>query len=304
MKKAIIVLATALAGVQAFAQLTPEEVKAQYVRQVRNVGYSGVGVENILDKWERVAPEDGQMLEARFNYYLDKSCSSSLVAKEQDKYLGAKPQLTLKDADGKDVNYFEEKFFVDSLFALSEVWIDKAIRLYPDELQYRFEKLNALIEYEKESPDIAAAELDDLINYNTSVKPSWKLGGEEFNSSDFSAAVQEYCYAFFKLGTPGAYEAFRAISEKMSKLEPSNTVFLTNLGSYWFVGKQNNKQALKYYNKVLKINPKDYTAAKNCVLLARKDKNVKLEKKYLQILIAATDSEAEKASCQARLNSL
>lgn len=302
--KRILTLALLLVSAQAFAQLTSEEVKSQYERQVRMVGLAGVGVENILDKWTRVAPDDGDLLEARFHYYYIKSATTSLEAKEQTRYLGNAPSFTLKDSLGRDVRYFEVQNFEDSLFAEAQRYIDRAISLYPEELVYRFEKLNSLIDYEKESPDIATSELDDLINYNTAVKPSWTYDGEPLDGDSFTDAVQQYCYSFFQLGTPGGYEAFLEISEKMSKLQPKNTVFLANIGSYWLVYKKNNSQALKYYNKVLKINPKDYTAAKNCVVLARKDKNVKLEKKYLPILIAATESETERASYEARLKAL
>lgn len=302
--KRLLTIASLLLCVQAFAQLTPEEVKAQYERQVRNVGYAGLGVENIIDKWARVAPDDCEMLVARFNYYLAKSMTTKVVALDQDKFLGSKPSLVLKDDSGKDINYFEVNEFDDALFAQSSQAIDRAIALDPAELAYRFLKLNALISYEKESPDIAREELDDLINYNYSVKPSWKYNGEPAGAEMFDSAVQEYCYTFFRIGTPGGYEAFRLISEKMSKLQPKNTTFMANLGSYWLVAKQDNKKALQYYNKVLKIDPKDYTAAKNCVLLARKEKDTKLEKKYLPILIEASDSETEKESCRQRLIAL
>lgn len=302
--KRLLTIASLLLCVQAFAQLTPGEVKAQYERQVRNVGYSGLGVENIIDKWERVAPDDCEMLVARFNYYLSKSVTTRAVPLDEDKYLGSKPSFVLKDENGKDVNYFEVSEFDDALFAQSGQAIDRAISLDPDELTYRFLKLNALLSYEKECPDIAREELDDLINYNLSVKPSWKYNGEPAGAETFESAVQEYCYSFFAIGTPGGYEAFRQISEKMSKLHPRNTTFMANLGSYWLVAKQDNRKALQYYNKVLKINPKDYTAAKNCVVMARKEKDTKLEKKYLPILIEATDSEAEKESCRQRLNAL
>lgn len=302
--KRLLTIASLLLCVQAFAQLTPEEVKAQYERQVRNVGYSGLGVENIIDKWARVAPDDCEMLVARYNYYLSKSMTTKAVPIDKDKYLGSKPSFALKDGNGKDINYFEVNEFDDDLFAQSSQAIDRAIALDPDELSYRFLKLNALIAYEKESPDIAREELDDLINYNNSVKPSWKYNGEPASAEIFDSAVQEYCYSFFAIGTPGGYEAFRQISEKMSKLQPKNTTFMANLGSYWLVAKQDNKKALQYYNKVLKINPKDYTAAKNCVVLARKEKDTKLEKKYLPVLIEATDSEAEKESCRQRLIAL
>jgi len=41
---------------------------------------------------------------------------------------------------------------------------------------------------------------------------------------------------------------------------------------------------LKYYDKVLKIKPDDYSALNNSVLAARKLKNPKLEKKYMKML--------------------
>lgn len=304
MRKLLAFIVPLLLCTQAFAQLTSEELKNQYERQVRNVGYAGLGVENIIDKWERALPEDGDMLVARYNYYLTKAKTTKAVAMDADKYLGEGPSLVLKNAEGKDVKYFEVEEFDDETFAQCEQAIDKAVSLYPGELKYRFLKLNALLSYEKGSPDIACEELDDLINYNYAVKPSWTLDGESFSGDDFCSAVQEYCYAFFNLGTQDGYDAFLRMSEKMTKLQPKNTEFITNIGSYWFVAKQDYKKAVQFYAKALKVNPKDYTAAKNCVLIARRQKDTKLEKKYLPVLIEATDSESEKASCQVRLSTL
>ena len=78
---------------------------------------------------------------------------------------------------------------------------------------------------------------------------------------------------------------------------------MNNLGTYHLVAKEDYKTALKYYNQVLKRYPEAYTAIKNCVLLARRQKNVKLEKKYLQKL-AVYGGEADKLSAQARLQQL
>ena len=58
------------------------------------------------------------------------------------------------------------------------------------------------------------------------------------------------------------------------------------------------------YNKVLKAEPGNYTAIKNCVLMATRDKNVKLEKKYLPMLAKYGQSDAEKMSAQARIDAL
>ena len=76
------------------------------------------------------------------------------------------------------------------------------------------------------------------------------------------------------------------------------------MGSYYLVVQHEGKTALKYYNKVLKKEPDNYTAIKNCVLLARDAKNLKLEKKYLPALIRVTQDDAERAAAQARLEAL
>lgn len=304
MKRTTAIIATLLLCSAALAQTSSEEYKAKYDRQVKIVGVDGVGVEFILDKWAEAFPDDTDMLHGRHVYYLSKSQSTVAVPKKMDKYLGQKPLVSFKDSTGADVNYFQETVFVDSLFAKASSAIDRAVALCPNELSYRIEKINALIGYEKDSPDMALSEILSLMDYDQTAKPSWTCYGEPLEAGGFKLTIQDYCYTFFQLGMPGTYEAFKAVSEKMLKADPKDTGALNNLGTYWLVAQKNNKQALKYYNKVLKINPKDYSAAKNCVLLARKDKNVKLEKKYLPILISATESEAERASCEARLKAL
>ena len=77
--------------------------------------------------------------------------------------------------------------------------------------------------------------------------------------------------------------------------------FMNNIGSYNMLVKQDYKTALKYYEKVLKKNPEDYTAIRNSMLAARKMKNQKLEKKYLQMVVKY-GPENEQKQAQARLD--
>jgi Flp pilus assembly protein TadD len=77
---------------------------------------------------------------------------------------------------------------------------------------------------------------------------------------------------------------------------------VNNLGSYHLV-KEEFKAALKYYDKVLKKSPSDQTARQNALLAARRMKNVKAEKKYLNLMVRY-GSEKEKTLAQVRLDSL
>ena len=266
-KSAILALAAALIPLSAAAQLSPDYYKSQYRRQVKALGADGVGVETIIDKWERVAPQDGEMLEARFTYYLTKSRSTQIVQKDQPRFLGEKPALTLKDSLGRDVNYFREDFYVDSLFARALTAIDKAISFHPEELSYRFDKITALSAFEKESPDMAFSEVMKLIDHDAASHPQWTYLLEKAEDDLFVQAVQEYCYGFYKVGTPVGYEAFLAVSTRMSKLCPDNSVFLSNIGTYWLIAKDNKKKALSWYKKALKVNPEDFAATSNIKII-------------------------------------
>lgn len=289
-------------ALSAAAQTSSADHKLRYENQVKRLGYAGIGVEGILDRWEADFPDDADMLYGKFNYYLAKSISTQVVVKDDNRFLGDKPMLTLKDSLGRDVNYFQETFYDDSLFAISSKAIDKAIKLYPDRLDLRFDKATALIAYEKESPDMTTALLSGLIDYNFSVKPSWKYREQKADDDLFELGIQDFCAALFAQGTTGSYEAFRTLSEKMLKYQPKNTLFQSNLGTYAFVVKKDNKTARKYFDKVLKAEPDNYTAIKNSVLMARREKNIKLEKKYLPMLIKYSPDENERKSAQARLD--
>ena len=269
MKRIITALALITVTLACAAQ-TAEEFREKYNRQVSRLGYDGVGVETILDKWEAAFPGDGEMLTGRFNYYFAKSRTTQVVPKLADRFLGAAPLLTIPDSLGVNLNYFEEEFFDDQTYSVAMDYIDDAIRLHPLELKYRFTMISSLFSYEKEHPAMAVDEILSLIQFHKSAKPAWTYEGEAAGEDYFEAGLQEYCARLFSIGGEECYGYFRTVSERLAKLFPDNSLFAANLGSYWLVAKQNYKKAISWYEKALKLNPEDAVAAANLRVAKRK----------------------------------
>lgn len=248
---------------------TAEQFKARYDNQVRSVGPGGVGVEYLLDQWSAAYPDDTRMLEGKFSCYLEKARSEEIQIIPSERYLGRKPVLTLKDSLGRNVNYYQVPVFNDSLFRMSQSSIDKAIVLSPENLKFRLEKISALASYEKDSPDMAATAVLDLVDYDAGRRPAWTFDGAAVSRADFESAIQEFCVLFYRTGSPNSYEAFRILSERMMKANPKNTLFVDNLGTYWLIARRDFKKAGKYYKKALKINPEDAVASANLDIIAK-----------------------------------
>ena len=270
----IITFFAALSCAMLLAQSVGDDYLAKYQRQIRNAGVAGVGVQTIVDNWIAACPDDARAYEARFSYCFAKSRSTEIQPKNSERYLGQKPVLTLKDSTGRDVNYFQEDVFVDSLFASCLTAIDKALSLKPLELRYHFDKITAMLSYEKDCPDLSYNLVNELIDSFVKNKGAdWTLDNEalpEDRDEVFCQCIGEFCYTFFQIGSPSSYRYFLALSEKMNKLYPKNPVFLDNIGSYWQVAEKNDKKALKYYKKALKLDPQDYAALNNIRLINRR----------------------------------
>ena len=303
MMKRLFLFVLAMGMTLASVAQNSSRFEQRYDLLVSQFGPAGVGIETVLDNWAKVDSTNARMLQGRFTYLFTKAQSPQVEARPVKKYLGMDPVLTLKDSLGNDIFYFQVIAFDDEIYAEAIKAADKAISCWPDRLDFRFMKANAYIAYEKESPDMALSCLMSLIDENKIRMSSWEYEGDKVGQDFFQNAVQEYCFSFYSLGTAGGYEAFRTVSEKMTELFPDNPGFINNIGTYHLIAKNDYKTAYKYYNKVLKEYPDDYTAIKNGVLAARKQGNLKTEKKYLEMMLKY-GSEAEKLQARTRLDSM
>lgn len=286
------------------AQQTSEDFQRRFNNLVERLGYGGIGFETLLDQWEKALPDDPYLYQDKFIWCFNRARNVTFIQLDADRYLGKDPVLPYVDSLGQRRNFFEDVSYDPDLFALAEQAAIKAVQLAPDNLDLRLAKISAVLAFERESPDMAAAELIGLIDYHFISKPTWQYLGETVSEEAFLGHIQEYCFQLYRLGTPVASEAFRSVSEKVLKYRPGNPLFMDNLGSYYLVFKKDSKTALKYYNKVLKSHPDDETAIRNCILLARNEKDVKLEKKYLTMMARYGSTDQARESARSRLEAL
>lgn len=285
------------------ASAQADRYEQRYDLLVSQFGPAGIGVETVLDNWEKADSTNAKMLLGRFSYLFTKAQTGVVETRPQKKYLGMEPVLTLKDSLGNDVYYYQVNVFDDGLYADAMKAADKAISVWPARLDFRFMKANAFIAYEKESPDMALAFLMSLADEYGTRADAWMYGEEKAGDEFFQEAMQEYCYSFYTIGTSTSYDAFFRLSQKMSHLYPDNMDFLNNMGSYYLVAKEDYKSAYKCYNKVLKEDPANSSALRNGLVAARKQKNPKQERKYLEMMLKH-GADAEKMQARTLLDKM
>ena len=251
------------------AQSASEQFIQRYNNIIKRVGYCGIGVATLLDNWEKADSTDINMMLARFNYYFALSERDTVITSYERKHLGEKPLLSMKDSTGAIRYYFSEHLYDDAVFSQAIKTIDRAARADSKRLDIVVAKADALISYEKASPDLAVDYLLTTIDRNFIEKTKWKYPDQKVDAEFFDSVIQDFCRKFYKMSQPKTFEAFNSLSVHMLKFEKNNTMFIDNVGTYWLVARKKPKTARKYYQKALKLDPSDEVAKANLEVIEK-----------------------------------
>ena len=127
MKKIMTVALSLVCLMSALSAQEKGMYEKKYDLLVSKFGPAGVGIETLLDNWEKEDSTNIRLLYARFDFLFTKAQSSKVVIKSEKKYLGMDPLLTLKDSLGANVYYYQETFFDDGLFGKAVKEVERAI---------------------------------------------------------------------------------------------------------------------------------------------------------------------------------
>ena len=128
MKKCLLLAAAFMFAVSVFAQ--SDRYEQRYNLLVSKLGYDGVGVETILNAWEKEDSTNAAMLVGRFNYLFKKAQTYNIIAKDESRFLGMDPLISQKDSTGKAVYYYQETVYDDDIYGQAMKVADKLIGLY------------------------------------------------------------------------------------------------------------------------------------------------------------------------------
>ncbi|MGK0391632.1 MAG: tetratricopeptide (TPR) repeat protein [Maribacter sp.] len=203
----------------------------------------------LLELWEEESPDDENLHITGFNHYLTISRVQRIVT-----------PVGNDSTQQKESYISSEVFFNDSLFDLSQKFINKAIAKSPKRLDLHFGKIHALSV--KGDHRQQTSEILGIINIGDQIKHQWHWGGDEVHETPkalFTESVYEY---IANLYNSNQYDYVQQISEKMIKSFPKEIASYSNLGACHLI-KGDYKKAKKYFKKAYKLNKQDIIVLNN-----------------------------------------
>ena len=187
-----------------------------------------------LERWEAESPEDPELFVSYFNYYFERSKVRGL----QMSVTTPDGQTQGSDENRQDINDFlaDKTFFVGSIFNKGISNIDRGIGLYPDRLDMRYAKIDALGQNEEWDAFVAA--IKDMVARSSVNKNQW-LGVQnapyEGNEETFLSKIQEYHITILNLQDIQLLPKIRESAEAVLSYYPKHVTSLSDLGVTYLI---------------------------------------------------------------------
>ncbi|MGH1384601.1 tetratricopeptide repeat protein [Kordia sp.] len=277
MLKKIIILSCLVLSTNLFAQ--------NYNEQFTEICEKGKISESkdFLENWEKAEPNNPEMFVALFNYYLVQSKAKF----DGPKFLGG----TIIATDNDSISVSEVLKSVnksDSLFILSQKYLSKGISINKDRLDMYIGRSTTLLEKAINTEFITSVK--SIVKRNSVNSGKWLWSNNEpikKTEDEFVGMIQSYINAMFQASNPDISEVLN-ISKLALETYPTNYILLSNIGVCMLeLGKY--QEAIPFFEKGLKSNPKDMILRLNLADAYVQLKQISKAKEYYNYVIENGD---------------
>ena len=248
----------------------------------------------VIEQWEQAEPESADVYAAWFNYYCKMSMSEVMQMTPVPPQDGQEA-LELEDGTGASVYMYAKQVFADSLLAIANQKIDKAISLYPNRLDLPFGKITMLFmqeDYKSVMPVIHQVIERSHVNGN---QWTWTLDAPvEDGEGLFKSSMQDY---FNRLVDAELDDEAMQVTEWLLQYYPDEVMFRSNKASILAIT-GNMDQALPLFLSIHDDNPDDYIVTSNIAYIYMTKGDKKNALKYYRILSKCGDEEMEELARQ------
>ena len=250
----------------------------------------------VIEQWQQAEPESPDVYAACFNYYYKMGWDEVMQMTPIPPEDGIQA-LELEDSTGAPVYLYQVQVFNDSLVAIANEKIDKAISLYPDRLDLPFGKLAAL--FRLEDYDNAMPVLHQVIerSHLNGNRWTWTLNtpvGED-GETMFKSSMQDY---FSRLFDAELDDKAMQLVEWLLQYYPDEVMFRSDKASLLAIT-GNSDQALPLFLSIHKDYPDDNIVTSNIAYSYKTMGDKKNALKYYRLLSNCGDEEMEELARQA-----
>ncbi|WP_026704367.1 tetratricopeptide repeat protein [Flavobacterium soli] len=212
----------------------------------------------LLEKWEKVAPNDAELFVSNFNFYANKS-RKEVIALGQDPQGDTVFQLMDQDSTKTDpVGFiYGEAYYDQQVVQKAFEWIRKGVKTHPNRLDMRFGEIYLYGELEDYSSfTTAIIETLDYSNKNQN-KWIWSNNKPLDDAKDFMlGSIQSYQLQLYNTENNDLLNNMKQIATAVLKYYPDNIESLSNISIVFMIQKEYDK-ALESLLKAEKLNSND-----------------------------------------------